>query len=290
MSNDIVDFFLKDIRDLTSLIDITKGVDIIIHAAAFKHVIMCEKAPEQALQTNILGTENVIKSAKYCGVEMVIFTSSDKAVNPTNVMGASKLMGERLITAANSSRNSKEPLFYSTRFGNVLGSNGSVVSVFKNQISKGGPVTLTDGHMTRFIMSISDSAELVLDSSEMAIGGEVLVTKMPTLRIKDLAEAMIQELAPIYNLNKNQIDIIEVGAKAGEKMYEELLNEEEIRRTIELNNYYSVLPAFNFKKSEAKYENITNIFINNPYNSNNEKPMSILEIRSFLNSNKILMA
>jgi len=150
-------FYVTDIRDKDALTHKMVGVDVVFHAAALKHVILCERSPEQAVQTNINGVQNIIAAANANSVETVIFTSSDKAVNPTNVMGTSKLMGERLMTAANSNKRQHGPIFASTRFGNVLGSNGSVIPIFHNQIARGGPVTLTDKDMTRFVMSNQES-------------------------------------------------------------------------------------------------------------------------------------
>ena len=245
-------FFVTDIRDKDELSNRMRGVDVVIHAAALKHVILCERSPDQAVQTNIGGVQNVIAAANLNNIEVVIFTSSDKAVNPTNVMGTTKLMGERLMTAANSSKRENGPIFTSTRFGNVLGSNGSVIPIFHNQISKGGPVTLTDKNMTRFVMSVEEAVELVLNSVIEAKGGEVFVTKMPVMRIEDLAIAMIDELSSAENVN-----IIEIGSKPGEKLYEELMSDEETRRTIELNKFFSVLPAFRGIYSDIKYRVMT---------------------------------
>ena len=164
---DNVKLFLGDIRDPEKLIRKSRGVDCIIHTAALKHVILCEQTPRDPVQTNILGTQNVIDAALANGVERVIFTSSDKAVNPTNVMGTTKLMGERLITAANAHRRNGGALFSSTRFGNVLGSRGSVMPLFRRQIAAGGPVTLTELEMTRFIMTLSDAVKLVMNSAPL---------------------------------------------------------------------------------------------------------------------------
>jgi FlaA1/EpsC-like NDP-sugar epimerase len=177
-------FFLADVRDRDRLKDKMKGIDWVFHTAAFKHVLQCERSPFEAVQTNILGVQNIIYAAIENKVERVIFTSSDKAVNPTNVMGTSKLMGERLITAANSNLRGDGPVFASTRFGNVLGSRGSVIPIFRSQIRRGGPVTLTDPQMTRFIMSIEEAVQLVIDSGILCQGGEVFVTKMPAIRIR----------------------------------------------------------------------------------------------------------
>ena len=283
-------FYVADIRDRDALIELMKGVDIVFHAAALKHVILCEKSPDQAVQTNIAGVQNIIAAANANHVEKVIFTSSDKAVNPTNVMGTSKLMGERLMTAANSNKRHGGPVFASTRFGNVLGSNGSVIPIFHEQIAKGGPVTLTSQCMTRFIMSIQESVRLVLDSAEMAKGGEVFVTKMPTVRIADLAAAMIEELAPRYGKTPDQIAVTEIGVKPGEKLYEELMNHEETRRTIELESYFSVLPAFRGVVFDVDYSypNTVCCEVSKPYVSNEEVPLTKDQIKVFLRDNNLL--
>ena len=283
-------FFVADIRDKDELKRKMHGVDIVFHAAAFKHVILCERSPEQALQTNIHGVQNVISAAMDNGVEKVIFTSSDKAVNPTNVMGTSKLMGERLMTAANSNKRGKGPIFTSTRFGNVLGSNGSVIPIFHNQIAKGGPVTLTDPRMTRFVMSIDESVRLVLDSAILARGGEVFITKMPVIHISDLARAMIEELALHYKYDPGQIEITEIGTKPGEKLYEELMSHEETRRAVELDRYFAVLPAFRgiYHDIDYDYPDLVSLEVTNPYVSADVAPLSALELRQFLKKNSLL--
>ena len=278
-------FFVTDIRDKDELSNRMKGVDIVIHAAAFKHVILCERSPEQAVQTNINGVQNVIAAASLNDVEIVIFTSSDKAVNPTNVMGTTKLMGERLMTAANSSKRENGPIFASTRFGNVLGSSGSVIPIFRNQISNGGPVTLTDKNMTRFVMSVEEAVELVLNSVMEAKGGEVFVTKMPVMKIEDLAIAMIEELAP------NEIEVTEIGSKPGEKLYEELMSDEETRRTIELDKFFSVLPAFRgiYSDIDYNYSTIVSELVEDPYVSEQQTSLTVEEVKDFLRNNKLLL-
>ena len=279
-----VHLYLGDLRDRDKLMRKMQGVDIVLHAAALKHVILCERTPRDAVQTNILGTQNVIDAAVANGVERVIFTSSDKAVNPTNVMGTTKLMGERLMTAANAHRRGNGPVFASTRFGNVLGSRGSVIPLFKKQIEQGGPVTLTDPEMTRFIMTIEEAAGLVLDSVFMARGGEVFVTKMPVVRIADLAKAMISELGD------DSIDIEIIGCKPGEKLYEELMNDEETRRTIELPRYFVILPAFKcvYESIEYRYPDMGEVGIEVPYNSSTQPAMSIDELRSYLRQHRLI--
>ncbi len=283
-------FLLGDVRDLGKLERTMSGVNIVFHAAAYKHVVLCERSPFEAVQTNILGVQNVIQAARAAGVERVIFTSSDKAANPTNVMGTSKLMGERLITAANVNCGNSKTIFTSTRFGNVLGSRGSVIPIFKEQIRKGRPVTLTDSDMTRFIMSVRGAVRLVIDSALLACGGEVLVTKMPVIRIKDLAEVMIEELAPRYGHDSQNVRIEVIGCKPGEKLYEELMTEEETRRTLELEKYFVIRPAFSsyYSGSMDDYPDQISDRIDIPYNSSNDVPMTKDRLREFLYENELL--
>jgi len=284
-----VRLYLGDLRDRDELIRKMQGSEIVLHAAALKHVILCEHSPRDAVKTNIIGTQNVIDAAIACGVERVLFTSSDKAVNPTNVMGTSKLMGERLMTAANAQRRKDGPIFASTRFGNVLGSRGSVVPLFQRQIAAGGPVTLTDPSMTRFIMTLEEAVRLVMDSAFMAKGGEVFVTKMLAVRIEDLAAAMIEELAPRHGLDPSKVEVKVIGSKAGEKLYEELLNEEEVRRTVELERYFVILPAFKpLHKIEYMYPGMSGIGVARPYNSAGEQPLERAKLREYLLSNHLL--
>lgn len=284
-----VSFFLADIRDPLKTHRIMRNIDIVFHTAAYKHVIHCERSPFEAVQTNILGVQNIILAALDNGVERVVFTSSDKAVNPTNVMGTSKLMGERLITAADSKRRSNRPIMSSTRFGNVIGSRGSVFPIFEEQIRRGGPVTITDPDMTRFVMSIQQAVKLVIDSAYVACGGEVFVTKMPVVAIKDLAAVMIDELAPRFGHRPENIKIKEIGVKPGEKMYEELLNEEEIRRTWELSKYFVILPAFRNAYYDNKYDypDIVSKQVHKAYHSGNEPLMSREDLSTFLTANQL---
>jgi len=283
-------FFLADVRDRDRLNDKMQGVDWVFHTAAFKHVLQCERSPFEAVQTNILGVQNIIYAAIENKVERVIFTSSDKAVNPTNVMGTSKLMGERLITAANSNLRGDGPIFASTRFGNVLGSRGSVIPIFRDQIRRGGPVTLTDPEMTRFIMSIEEAVQLVIDSGILCRGGEVFVTKMPAIRIKDLAEVMVENLAAAYGHNAKDIEIQIIGHQPGEKLYEELLNMEETRRSWELERYFVVLPAFReiYRDIAFDYPDITSKKVTSAYHSGMETPLSKTQLVTFLKKNKLL--
>lgn len=279
-----------DIRDAEKLNMMFEGVDIVLHTAALKHVILCERAPFDAVQTNIMGVRNVINAALLNNVERVIFTSSDKAVNPTNVMGTSKLMGERLFTAANSLKMSRRTIFSSTRFGNVLGSRGSVIPIFARQIQNGGPVTLTDARMTRFIMTLEESCRLVLSAAEKARGGEVFVTKMPVIRIADLAHVMVEEFGRHHGFNPRQMEITEIGSKPGEKLYEELMSDEETRRTVELTEMFSVLPAFRsvYEDISYDYSDIVSKEVNEAYVSSPGNSMSRDDLRKYCHQNGLL--
>ena len=289
-SYDNADFFLADLRDRDRLARLMDGIDIVFHTAAYKHVILCERSPFEAVQTNILGVQNIIDAAIQNRVEKVVFTSSDKAVNPTNVMGTSKLMGERLLSAANNNLRGGGPIFVATRFGNVMGSRGSVIPIFKEQIRRGGPVTLTDPQMTRFIMSIEKAVSLVIDSAHLACGGEVFITKMPVIRIQDLAEVMIEELASQHGFDPSDVEIRMIGTKPGEKMYEELMSSEETRRAWELKDYFAVLPAFTSRSRRIRYDypNVVSKTVHNPYNSANEKPLIKERLTEFLRTNRLL--
>ena len=289
--NNNVQLFLCDVRDRDQVIHRSRDMDIILHSAALKHVIVCEQSPRDPVQTNIVGTQNVIDAGFANDVERVLLTSSDKAVNPTNVMGTSKLMGERLMTAANAQRRANGPIFASTRFGNVLGSRGSVIPVFKRQIAQGGPVTVTDEKMSRFIMTLGEAVALVMQSVFLAKGGEVFVTKMPIVRIKDLATAMVEELAETFGFSASNIKTEIIGAKAGEKLYEELMNDEETRRTIELPDYFAVLPAFKsvYGSVEYSYPDMQNgVGVSERYSSQVGTAMGADELRDYLRRNRLL--
>lgn len=285
-----VHLFLCDIREKNLLSQLMEDVDIVLHAAAYKHVLLCEKSPQEAVQCNIAGTQNIIETAKMKAVKRVIFTSSDKAVNPTNVMGTSKLMGERLMTAANAYIRKNGPILASTRFGNVLGSRGSVVPLFKQQIASGGPVTLTDPDMTRFVMTLQEAVRLVIESTFLACGGEVFVTKMSVIRIVDMARVMIDELASDNGYDPQDIEIKVVGSKPGEKLYEELMNTEETRRTIELPDYFVLLPAFKsvYEMIDYSYPGMSNVGIEKEYNSSSITALSREELKAYMKSNELL--
>lgn len=225
INSDKIRTFIGDVRDKDRLNRAFENVDIIFHAAALKHVPLCEYNPFDAVKTNVLGTQNVLDAALDKNVEKVIIVSTDKAVNPINVMGATKLLSERLTISANYYRGDKRTIFSCVRFGNVLNSRGSVVPTFKKQIKNGGPVTLTDPKMTRFIMHIFDAAGLILKAGHIAEGKEIFILKMHAVNIIDFAEVMIEKLAKTYGYTPEKIEIEIIGKRLGEKMYEELMTD-----------------------------------------------------------------
>jgi len=245
-----VRFLVGDVRDKERLQRAVEGIDFVFHAAALKHVPLCEYNPFEAVKTNVLGTQNVIEAAMGEEVEKLITISTDKAVNPVNVMGATKLLAERLTISANHYKGLRKTVFSCVRFGNVLDSRGSVMPSFREQIIKGGPVTLTEPNMTRFVMSIPKAVELVLKAAEIARVGEIFIFKMPALRIGDLAEAMIDELAPQYGYNPESIKVEISGKRAGEKIYEELLTADEAINASETEDMFIITPPI--KNQESK--------------------------------------
>ena len=278
--------FQGDIINEWETLRVFSGADYVFHTAALKHVPSCERSPFSVIDTNILGVSSIIRAAQRNNIKKVLFTSSDKAVNPTNVMGASKLMGERLFTAANNmlAGPTSGTQFSSTRFGNVGGSRGSVIPLFCEQIKKGIPVTLTDPRMTRFVMSLHEAASLVIESIVYAQGGETFITKMPALRIEDLAKTMIDLIAPLYQRQPKDIPIRVVGGRPGEKLWEELSNEEESRRILEGEKYLCVLSANQnlVEGVEKEYAALGLKRSNSIYNSENEPKLEAEGIRRLL--------
>ena len=274
-----------DIRDEYELTRVFSGMDMCVHAAALKHVPSCELSPGSAVQTNIIGTQQVIRAALRNGVLRVLFTSSDKAVNPTSVMGTTKLMAERLIVAANAlSEGQHRCVFSATRFGNVAGSDGSVIPLFCEQLREGRDITLTDPGMTRFVMTLGDAARMLIDSLSQACGGEIFITKMPVLVIADLARVMVRLLAPVFGRASSDIRIRTIGSRPGEKLWEELNTEEEVRRSYDLGEYFVVLPALRNFYTSVTYEYGDHPLVpcDRTYHSATEPVMSEREIEEFL--------
>ncbi len=281
-------FLLGDVRDKERLRRAMEDIDIVFHMASLKHVLDCEYNPFEAIKTNVIGTQNVIDVCLEADVERVVFTSSDKAVNPPNVLGATKLLAERLITAANYYKGKRKTKLSSVRFGNVMGTRGSVIPIFKNQIKAGGPVTVTDKKMTRFMMSPTEAVKLLLKCAEMMKGGEIFIFKMPVIRPIDLAEVMINEAS-----QEKKIEIETVGPKPGEKTHEELMTAEESKRALETDDTFILLPEIvntdlmpknllsydSYNAKPAEFKN---------YSSSNVKPLTKEEIVSLLKSEGLL--
>lgn len=236
-----VRFLLGDIRNLNRLQYAFKDIEIVFHTASYKHVLECEYNPLDAVETNINGTSNVIQAAINQNVKKVIFTSSDKAANPSNTMGTTKLLAEKLMIAANG-YSAKNTIFSCCRFGNVVGSSGSVIPLFKKQILENKKLTITDPDMTRFVITKDTAIDLVLKAGILSEGGEIFIFKMPVININDLADYMIEK----YGAASKEI----IGKKPGEKMYEEIMTEEETSRAYEGKEMYIILPVIN----DVKYK------------------------------------
>lgn len=241
LRSDKIRLLVGDVRDKERLKRAMEGVDIVFHAAALKHVPLCEFNPFDAVKTNILGTQNVLNVALDEEVEKVIVISTDKAANPVNVMGATKLLAERLTLSANSYRGNRRTVFSCVRFGNVIASRGSVIPLFAEQIRMGGPVTVTDPEMTRFIMDIPRATDLILRAGVMARYGEIFILKMPVIKIGDLAETMISFCTQNNGQNAEDIAIKVIGTRPGEKKYEELMTESEAECAYENESMFIVV-------------------------------------------------
>lgn len=267
-----------DIRDINRVRIAMEDIDIVIHLAAMKHVFACEYNPFEAVKTNIEGLQNVINVARENNIERMIFTSTDKAASPSNVMGMTKLLGEKLITLANYYKGSRKTVFVSVRFGNVIGSNGSVIPLFKKQIATDKPVTITDKEMTRFVITMEEAIELIMNAIKHAKGGETFIWKMRTLKIFDLAETMIEKYG-----NGKKIKIEFIGKYDGEKLHEEIISPDEEPHTIEMENYYIILPQISALGFKIKFTN-SRIAKNPVWISNKNNHMSKIEISKLLDS------
>ncbi len=233
-----VRYLIGDIRDKERLRWALEDIDIVFHAAALKHVAFCEYNPFESVKTNVIGTQNLIEVSLERNVSVFITVSSDKAVNPTTTLGASKLLAERITISANRYKGKRKSIFSVVRFGNVIGSRGSVIPKFLKQIKKGGPVTLTHPSMRRYMMTLPQAVNLVLRSAILTKGGEVFILKMPKVWIYDLAEVMIELFAPRFGYSPKDIKIEVVGMQLGEKIDEKLFSEEEIIKLRELDEFY----------------------------------------------------
>ena len=235
-------FFIGDVRDKYRLIRACEGVDVIIHAAAIKQVDTAEYNPTECIKTNIIGAENVINAALECGVKDVVALSTDKACAPINLYGATKLVSDKLFVAANNIKGSKKIKFSVVRYGNVMGSRGSVIPFFIKKKEE-GVLPITHGEMTRFNISLLDGVNMVLYAIKNHLGGEIFVPKIPSYKILDVANA----IAP--QAKKKNI----VGIRPGEKLHEEMITDTDSLNTIDIGKYYAILPSVSFIYSEDEY-------------------------------------
>jgi UDP-glucose 4-epimerase len=276
LGNDKVKFYIGDVRSCESLTQAMVGVDYVFHAAALKQVPSCEFYPMEAVRTNVLGTENVLNAAIASGVKRVVVLSTDKAVYPINAMGISKAMAEKLMVARSRMIPESGPVICATRYGNVMASRGSVIPLFVNQLRSGQPLTLTDPKMTRFLMSLEDSVDLVLHAFEHAQQGDIFIQKSPASTVADLAQAL-QELFG----REAPVNII--GTRHGEKLYESLISREEMAKAEDMGRYYRI-PADNRDLNYKKYfvEGEQNISDLDDYTSHNTERLDVPQIKSVL--------
>ncbi|HWJ78413.1 MAG TPA: polysaccharide biosynthesis protein [Niallia sp.] len=239
-------FIIGDIKEKECLIEACKNVDYVFHLAALKHVPVCEDQPLEAIKTNAIGTQNVIEAAIACNVHKVVYISTDKASDPSNIYGLSKAMGEKLIIHANTLQSNTK--FVCIRGGNVLGTNGSVIHVFRKQIKEKQTVGITDLNMTRFFLTVQDAIKLVFKATYESFGGETFVMQMPTCKITDLAEVLIEH----SNVKNVKMEIL--GIRPGEKVHELLLSKHESANTVVYDNeYFVILPSIPIKGLREHY-------------------------------------
>jgi len=272
-NNSKIKFYIGDVRNENSLRDAMIGVDYVFHAAALKQVPSCEFYPMEAVQTNILGTENVLNAAIWNDVKKVVCLSTDKAVYPINAMGASKAMMEKVFVAK--SRNSKNTIITGTRYGNVMASRGSVIPHFIDQIKSGKPITVTDPDMTRFMMTLDHAVELVLYAFNNGESGDIFVQKSPAITIGELAKSL-------KNIFKSEVEIKNIGIRHAEKMHETLLSKEEFMVAKDLGEYYRVAADnrdLNYDKYFSKGSEGIEL---KEYNSYNTHRLSETELKELL--------
>lgn len=270
-------FYIGDVRDEASLRLAMKGVNYVFHAAALKQVPSCEFYPMEALRTNVIGTENVLNAATDAGVERVVVLSTDKAVYPINAMGISKAMAEKVMVAKARLQQPGETVFCATRYGNVMASRGSVIPMFMSQLKQGRPLTVTDPNMTRFLMSLEDSVDLVLFAFTHGQQGDIFVQKAPASTVGDLAQAMRE----LFGQPDKQTQVI--GTRHGEKLYESLISREEMAHAIDMGAYYRI-PADNRDLNYAKYfsEGEADISTLDDYTSHNTRRLNVEAVKSLL--------
>ena len=271
-----VKFYIGDVRDRDSLIPAIKGVDYIFHAAALKQVPSCEFFPLEAVKTNIIGTDNVLTVAQDCEVKKVVVLSTDKAAYPINAMGMSKALMEKVMVAKSRILDSNKTIFCGTRYGNVMASRGSVIPLFIDQIKENKALTLTDPNMTRFMMTLEDAVDLVLYAFEHANQGDLFVQKAPSATVGTLAQALI-------DLYKSSSEIKVIGTRHGEKLYETLVNREDMIKAEDLGDYYRI-PADNRDLNYEQYfsEGMSDIANFNEYHSHNTVILDVEGMKQLL--------
>lgn len=276
LANDKVKFYIGDVRDYDSVSQAMVGVDYVFHAAALKQVPSCEFYPMEAVKTNVIGTENVLNAAISNNVKRVVVLSTDKAVYPINAMGISKAMAEKIVVAKSRTIPKTGPVICATRYGNVMASRGSVIPLFINQIKNKEPLTITDPNMTRFLMSLEDSVDLVLYAFQHAEQGDIFVQKAPASTVQDLAQALKE-------LFDSQSPIKIIGTRHGEKLYESLISREEMAKAQNLQRYYCI-PADNRDLNYNKFfiEGEVHLSELDDYTSHNTEQLSVEAIKDLL--------
>lgn len=269
-------FYIGDVRDYESIHQAMKGVDYVFHAAALKQVPSCEFYPLEAVRTNVLGSENVMNAAIVRGVKRVVMLSTDKAVYPINAMGISKAMMEKFMVAKARMQNDGETVICATRYGNVMASRGSVIPLFVDQLKSGEALTITDPNMTRFLMSLEDSVDLVLHAFEHGKQGDIFVQKAPASTVDDLANALKE-------LFRKDNSIRVIGTRHGEKLYESLISREEMVKAEDMGGYYRI-PADNRDLNYAQYfsEGEERISHQEDYTSHNTERLNIAQVKALL--------
>jgi len=275
-NNPKIKFHIGDVRDYESVANAMIGVDYVFHAAALKQVPSCEFFPIQAVKTNVLGAENVIRAAIANGIKKMIVLSTDKAVYPINAMGMSKAMMEKVMVAYSRQQHEGGTVLCGTRYGNVMASRGSVIPLFIEQIKAGKPITITDPSMTRYLMSLEEAVELVVYAYQHGVQGDIFVQKSPASTVMDLAQALIEMFEA-----KTEIKII--GTRHGEKKHETLVNREEMAKAIDLPGYYRI-PADTRDLNYEKYFEVGQATISKgeDYTSENTTRLTIPEVKEKL--------
>jgi len=276
LNNEKLRFYIGDVRDYESVYQAVRGVDYVFHAAALKQVPSCEFHPMEAIKTNVLGTDNVLSASTAAGVKKVLVLSTDKAVYPINAMGMSKAMAEKIMIAKARSQLPGETVFCATRYGNVMASRGSVIPLFVSQIKSGNPITMTDPNMTRFLMSLEDSVDLVLYAFSHGSQGDIFVQRSPSSTVGDLGKA-------VKELFSCKVPTRVIGTRHGEKLYETLISREEMVSVERLDNYFRI-PADNRDLNYAKYfhEGEESISSQDDYTSHNTHRLDVEAVKSLL--------